>query len=341
MYIAHRNSCGEKQLLKHHLTNVACLCSDFASSFGAGEHAYRTGLLHDIGKYALDVQQRMLDPEHTPKCNHTSAGAQTALNNYRDVSSAFAIAGHHGGLQDISSLRTGKFSYQPLNYSDYENELSISNEIKEPSWITDKLQLSFYTRMLFSCLVDADYLDTEKFMNSAEQARNLPHCDLPGLLERLEQYISSWATPESALNEMRCEVRSNCAEKADADKGLFSLTVPTGGGKTISSLLFALKHAVHHNMSRVIYVVPYTNIIEQTASVFSRILGEENVLEHHSGIFYDTDSPTEDIESIRQRQKQLATENWDAGLLLLQDRTCYSDECGLCCTETSGNPIFL
>ena len=143
MYIAHKNAQGETRPLKRHLENVASLCSGFASAFYAEEHAYKVGLLHDIGKYAPDVQERMRDPEHTPKRNHTSAGAQTAYRQ-RDLSAAFVIAGHHGGLQDLPDLRSGKFRYQPLCYSDYENEINVPSDGKEPEWVKDQQQFSFY-----------------------------------------------------------------------------------------------------------------------------------------------------------------------------------------------------
>lgn len=315
MYIAHKNARGETQPLKQHLENVASLCSGFASAFHAEEHAYKVGLLHDIGKYAPDIQERMRDPEHTPKRNHTSAGAQTAYRQ-KDLSAAVAIAGHHGGLQDLPDLRSGKFCYRPLGYSDYENEVNVPDGVKEPEWIEDRQQFSFYTRMLFSCLVDADYLDTERFMGSAQRQSGISQGKMAELLEKVEQYIRPWSSPTTALNAMRLGVQNDCRKKAALGKGLFSLTVPTGGGKTVSSLLFALLHAVRHQMTRIIYVIPYTNIIEQTAAVFSAIVGEENVLEHHSGVLCDTDPFSEDLASEAQRQKQLAMENWDAPIIV-------------------------
>lgn len=175
--------------------------------------------------------------------------------------------------------------------------------------LRDGFSQSFWVRMLYSCLVDGDYLDTEAFM--APQAR--PEYDsLPVLLERLEAYIAPWFPAKTQLNSYRCQILQQCLEKATLPRGLFSLTVPTGGGKTVASLAFALKHAVENGLERVIYVIPYTSIIEQNAQVFRNILGAENVLEHHSGVTFDD---TEDFSPAAQRQR-LASENWDAPVVV-------------------------
>ena len=145
--------------------------------------------------------------------------------------------------------------------------------------------MSVFIRMLYSCLVDADFLDTEMFMKDGETGR-LPGDSLESLLERLEMYISGWleSDEEETVNGRRTEILRHCLESGSMERGLFRLTVPTGGGKTISSLAFALRHAVKHGMDRVIYVIPYTSIIEQNAAVFREILGDSNVLEHHSNM---------------------------------------------------------
>ena len=153
--------------------------------------------------------------------------------------------------------------------------------------ITDPYALSMWVRMLYSCLVDADYLDTEAFM-AEDPPQRCGYDSLPVLLGRLNTYISPWFPGNTSLNRQRCAILSQCLEKASGPRGIYSLTVPTGGGKTVSSLAFALKHAVENGMDRVIYVIPYTSIIEQNAAVFRQILGDHNVVEHHSGVrFFD------------------------------------------------------
>ncbi len=322
MYIGHRREDGAIQALEAHLRGVAERAGRFAEGFGAGGHAYRTGLLHDIGKYAPDVQRRMADPEHTAKVNHTSAGAIAACD-LRDLYAAFAIAGHHGGLSDLGARTSlprdgtlqGKLKYKPQDYSAYRDEIQPETSAAPPAWVgPDALSASFYTRMLFSCLVDADFLDTEAFMQP-QGVRREGGESMRVLLDRLSAYIAPWFPARNEINGKRCEILSRCMEMGAGEKGLYTLTVPTGGGKTVASLAFALRHAVEHGCSRIVYVVPYTSIIEQNAAVFADILGEENVLEHHSGVDYDEDD-LDDTAALRSIKKRLATENWDAPVVV-------------------------
>lgn len=322
MYIGHKREDGQVQPLRDHLHGVAARARSFAEEFGAGGHAYRTGLLHDVGKYAPDVQRRMADPEHVAKVNHTSAGA-IAASGYRDLFAAFAIAGHHGGLPDLGARTSlpsdgtlqGKLKYRPQDYSAYQKEIHPDPGAVLPSWIgRDELAGSFYTRMLFSCLVDADFLDTEAFMQGDDVRREGGE-SMRALLDRLDAYVAPWFPAKNGINEKRCEILRCCREMGAAPKGLYTLTVPTGGGKTVSSLAFALRHAAEHGCSRVIYVVPYMSIIEQNAAKFAEILGEEHVLEHHSGVEYD-EGTLDDAAAIRTIKKRLATENWDAPVVV-------------------------
>ncbi len=167
---------------------------------------------------------------------------------------------------------------------------------------------AFWTRMVFSCLVDADYLDTEAFMRD-EPLRTLPQADLRTLLGRLEARLGLFGGPKDALAVKRKEVLEACMTRAAQPRGLFSLTVPTGGGKTLSSLAFALNHAVQNGLRRVIYVIPYTSIIDQTAKVFREALGPENVLEHHSNARYDGGDEDRNVY-------RLAAENWDLPIVV-------------------------
>lgn len=322
-YIAHKAEDGRTQSVQEHLEGTAKLAAGFGSAFGAQEHAYRTGLLHDIGKYAPDVQRRMQDPEHVSKVNHTSAGALEACR-LRDIAGMFAIAAHHGGLMDREKLLNGKLQHKPQDYSAFRQEITPKAGNLTPEWADrDPLAGSFYARMLYSCLVDADFLDTEAFMNR-QPGRATTGEPMPVLLARLQAYVQGWYPPTKPINVQRCAILDDCAEAGTGARGLYTLTVPTGGGKTVSSLMFALRHAVEHGCSRVIYVIPYTSIIEQNAAKFAEILGSENVLEHHSGAAYEEDEKNkkdekdekdEELNAVNMR-KRLATENWDAPVVV-------------------------
>ena len=327
MYIAHKRDDGSVQPLKAHLEGTAELAAAFAAPFGAADNALRTGLLHDIGKYSPAGQRRMLDHDRAPRVDHSTAGAQAALALH-DAPAAFAIAGHHGGLPDMG----GKFDAAdagtllgrkkrslngPLDPSAWTSEIQLDPKGGSPAWALSSgaYTAQFYTRMLFSCLVDADFLDTESFMRPGKPERGVGE-PLPVLLDKLRAHVAGWlqAEPTSDLNYRRTQILRACLQGDRQPRGLYTLTVPTGGGKTISSMAFALSHAVKHGLSRVIYVIPYTSIIEQNAAVFRGILGEDNVLEHHSGVDFDDDM--QDAENDRMQKLRLAAENWDAPVIV-------------------------
>ena len=292
-------------------------------------------MLHDMGKYSEAGQKRMNDPENTRKVDHATFGAKIALTQLKDVCGASAIAGHHGGMPDKGNKFSGDGS--PTLYGRVQKDLSgrldasafwQENEIEEdngkiiPDWLQKEclpFSKQFYTRMLFSCLVDADFLDTETFMNHGKHPEALrgQYAALKDLKPRFDQYIAELREkPKNEINDKRNEILNDCLEAGKGEPGLYSLTVPTGGGKTISSLAFALEHATYkkNDMKRIIYVIPYTSIIEQNARVFREILGNENVIEHHSGIQADEDQDMEENEALRK--KLLATENWDAPVIV-------------------------
>lgn len=321
MYIGHKRDDGTEQALKAHLEEVAQLAGTFARVFQADAAAERSGMLHDIGKYSPAGQRRMRNPERTPKVDHSTAGAKEAYI-LRDAPACFAIASHHGGLTDKGDLkiRIEKDLTGELDYSEYKSEVSVARDASAPDWLSanDAFALQHYTRMLFSCLVDADYLNTEAFIKRESVARE--GGDPPTrLLELLNKYIAENFEGKpgkklTAINEKRAQILDQCILRAASEPGLFTFTVPTGGGKTISSLAFALNHAVSHNKRRVIYVIPYTSIIDQNAGVFAEILGDENVLAHHSNVDYADD--TQDAEDSSARRKRLATENWYAPVIV-------------------------
>ena len=317
-YYAHvRESANDNkkyQTVAQHLTGTAELCRGFAAAFGADADGELAGLAHDIGKCTEEFQNRLLNAG--PVVDHATAGAMAcAMQGNRYV--AACVAGHHGGLPDFGNMRTarkddGTFYGRLLKGRDEQclGRCGDSGVTLPPPTVSaaqklTPLQASFWMRMLYSCLVDADFLDTEQFMNG-ERGRG-GYDDIPTLLARLQAYIEPWQQPKTELNRLRCEILNTCIRASSKPKGIYTLTVPTGGGKTVTSLAFALRHAVEHGMRRVIYVIPYTSIIDQNAQVFRDILGSGNVLEHHSGVQFDLfdGAPAEDV------RKALATENWD------------------------------
>lgn len=324
-FVTHRREDGTFQPLKEHIENVGERAAQFAAAFDAAEHGREAGLLHDIGKYSSKGQKRQRDPEHTAKVDHSSAGAQEAFRR-KDPMAAFAVEGHHGGLPDFGSRgdtdggtlcsRLNK----PLTGGDdpsaWKQEIVLPSSIPMPSWAVNcqegRVQ-ALYTRMLFSCLVDADFLDTENALQGPQPRGG--YAPLEALWEKLQGRVAPWLKePKTELCAKRNDILRRCLQGGEAEKGLFTLTVPTGGGKTVSSLAFALTHAVRHGMKRVVYVIPYTSIIEQNAKVFAEILGPENVLEHHSQT--ELADETGDSETPEARRRRLACENWDAPVIV-------------------------
>ena len=324
-FVTHRREDGTFQPLQEHIENVGERAAQFAAAFGAAEHGRQLGLLHDIGKYSPKGQKRQRDPEHTAKVDHSSAGAQEARRR-GDPMAAFAVAGHHGGLPD----RGGKSAaddgtlFARLNKtlsggddpSAWKQEIVLNGAPSMPEWAEkcrDGRVQAMYTRMLFSCLVDADFLDTENALQGPQPRGG--YVPLETLWEKLQGRVAPWLKePKTELCAKRNDILRRCLQGGEEEKGLFTLTVPTGGGKTVSSLAFALSHAVRHGMERIIYVIPYTSIIEQNAKVFAEILGEENVLEHHSQT--ELADETGDAETPEARRRRLACENWDAPVIV-------------------------
>ena len=308
------NSNKEYQTVARHLTGTAELCRGFASAFGAEADGELAGLAHDIGKCTDAFQDRLLNDG--PIVDHATAGAMACAMRGSPYVSA-CVAGHYGGLPDFGNMKTarkddGTFYGRLLKGRDEQclGRCSDSGVTLPPPTVSaaqklTPLQASFWMRMLYSCLVDADFLDTERFMNG-DPGRG-GYDDIPTLLARLQAYIEPWQQPKTELNRLRCEILNACLSAGSKPKGIYTLTVPTGGGKTVASLAFALRHAAEHRMQRVIYVIPYTSIIDQNAQVFRDILGSGNVLEHHSSVQFDLSdgAPAEDV------RKALATENWD------------------------------
>ena len=317
-YLAHISEDGREQTVARHLEGTAELCAEFAAAFGAEGQGRLAGLSHDIGKYSLAFQQRLAGS--AKRVDHSTAGAYEC-GIRRQPYAAFAVAGHHGGLPngggkgdgaDVGTFqgRMRRGQQKALEpYEDWKGEITLPDPALPA--VKDPAEAMFYTRMLYSCLVDADFLDTEAFMDGVPRAKNPANMD--ALWDALRNFIQPWFPPKGELNQQRCAILRRCMEGGvDREPGLFTLTVPTGGGKTVASLAFALAHAREHGLRRVVYVVPYTSIIDQTAQVFRKILGSENVLEHHSGVVYDLEEEARP-DTIRMAK---ATENWDMPVIV-------------------------
>ena len=304
------------QSVKEHLEGTANRCANFADDFESRSSGMYAGLTHDMGKCTAAFQKRLL--ENGPIVDHATAGAIYCAMHQQDLL-AGCVAGHHSGLPDFgngadsveASTLYGRVK-KGINkkYLELCGESGVTYPEVKPVQFTDNLEASYWIRMMYSCLVDADFLDTEEFMNGNVGRGGAD--SLPILLKRLEKYIGKWEKPSSELDKLRGEILQACIEAGEGEQGIYTLTVPTGGGKTVSSLAFSLHHAVAHGMKRVIYVVPYTSIIEQNAEVFREIVGTGNVLEHHSGVSFEiTENSTEN--DIR---KAFASENWDMPIVV-------------------------
>ena len=334
------------QTMESHARNVGGMAAGFAAYFGAQEIARATGLLHDVGKYSPLFDKRLHgDPK---RVDHSTAGAKIAVERWGvrlGKMMAFCIAGHHAGLANGAGTGDGRSTLQqrldwqfgadiPKLDEVWRQEIDLPETLPAPSVKPDAgdhphFTCAFFIRMLYSCLVDADFLDTEAFYAKLEQRETVRggHPDLETLRPVFFDFINAFrrraaqapqATEEqqrnAALNRLRGEILDYAVAQAQQDTGLFSLTVPTGGGKTFTSMAFALEHAKRHNMRRVIYVIPFTSIIEQNAAEFRKAfgeLGEQAVLEHHS-TFDDGKLQNEATKD----KLRLASENWDAPIVV-------------------------
>lgn len=337
-HLAHvrQDSSGEWQEhgLAQHLVEVARRAGESAGRFGSADWGSLAGLWHDLGKYKADFQSYIRTASGyqadahleniSGKVDHSTAGAIHAIQRNPAIGRmlAYLIAGHHSGLPDwFKAEAEGRGLEDRLKESrhlDESKQGDIPADILGAPLPTSRASIDpehvhLWIRMLFSCLVDSDFLDTEEFMAPEKGRLRSPALTLVDLRE----VFNSKATERDAdlkakgqwdipINRIRRKVFEECLQAAAHPPGFFSLTVPTGGGKTLSSIAFALEHARWHAKRRIILAIPYTSIIEQTAEVLSRILGPENVLEHHSNLDPDRETP----------QGRLAAENWDAPIVV-------------------------
>lgn len=309
-----RRSDMEIQLNEDHQRGVAELASKFAGEFGMGDYGCIMGLLHDKGKEQTEWQQYIQgvtgynnEFAHIKTGpNHAYIGAKIAQNTYPQIAPLVAqpIAGHHRGLYDYCD-------YVEETKRTIPEEISIEEKISYSMPSFPKLEKYDYhhlVRMLFSCLVDADSLDTESFMNPKQAELRGCHATMEELLQKLKNHLRNLRSQsqETKVNQIRNYVQEQCIKESQGEIGFYNLTVPTGGGKTLASVLWALHHAVKNHLHRIIIAIPYTSIIVQTAVTLKSIFGEENVLEHHSNV-----NPEEIKDRNLRERMQLATENWD------------------------------
>jgi CRISPR-associated endonuclease/helicase Cas3 len=303
---------GKWQPLNVHLQNVANLAAKFAAPFDASEEARLAGLLHDLGKYRDEFQSYVRgERSSSVETQHAIFGATWAGDKSREqlLASKLAIAGHHSGLHDHSDLES-LFAKRGLRIPEcipalvrrLENELgSLPSPPAPPAWVVaaasvgNPFSVEFYTRLIFSCVVDADRLDTAHWPACPPPDVAL---DTDALLAAVhaERTRKASTNPDSPLALLRNRIFDTALDCAPLSPGFFSLTVPTGGGKTLASMAFALAHARAHGLRRVIVVIPYLSIIEQNAAEYRRIFGDDVVLETHSGV-RPSDDATEEEKS--------------------------------------------
>ncbi|MEF2231723.1 MAG: CRISPR-associated helicase Cas3', partial [Pseudodesulfovibrio sp.] len=310
------------QTLEEHSEKVADLAACFSEPFKASAWGRAVGLLHDIGKHSPEFQKR-LTGENGKAADHKGAGARL----FEDLQSgfgrvgAYCIAGHHRGLPDFYGTKNGKSLGAILSHAKplpegVANPLEGMPEPEFPFALRHPFQVSFFTRMLFSALVDADFLDTEAFMEAEKGSWRIVGPSLEELGAALDRKLAAFDKP-GRINGLRAEILTHCRSRAALEPGLFTLTVPTGGGKTLSSMAFALDHARRHGKRRIVYVVPYTSIIEQNAQVFREIFPLHSVIEHHSTfdarLHFLEDGGD---ESPAARRHRLACENWDSPVVV-------------------------
>lgn len=324
--IAHtRNDLGAYHDLREHLTSVARLAGKFAGKFGATELGHWAGIWHDLGKCHPEFQQYLLDAEagsRRPGPDHKAAGVRMAAQYCEAL--AAPLQGHHGGMRDLAELKawvrehiTQERNTQAIQAArQLIEELEPATPLTLPDRITTRLQAEVFVRMLFSALVDADFLDTEQHFDSDRHAVRGGYPALTQLWDELQadqERLRDEADGE--VNRVRHQVYIDCLRAAEQAPGLFRLTVPTGGGKTRSGLAFALRHATLHGHDRIIVAVPYTSITDQTAAAYRQIFSDQRaVLEHHSAAEWQ--SRPADEGSPEETWARLASENWDAPLIV-------------------------
>lgn len=327
MFYAHVNEKGAKQTVQEHVENVARITREFTNKFGAKETGTVCGQLHDIGKCSTEFQYRLL--QNGPRIDHATAGAKEVSKIFGKLYErilGYIICGHHSGLPDFGSNESGLLQRLnkdiPKYYADDIIEKVkvstkvLATEIPKNIARNKGFAIGFFIRMIYSSLVDADFLDTEEFNDCKHETQRGNYKSF----EELEIYFNKYMkkknvdSKKSSINIYRKQIYDNCIEAAMQKTNLFTLTVPTGGGKTLSSMGFALNHLKYNNLERIICVIPYTSIIEQNANVYKSIFGQDTVLEHHSNFDFSEVIDTENIKTLEKLK--YASENWDVPIIV-------------------------
>ncbi len=319
--------------LEQHLSEVARRAAHNASVFSGASWAHLAGQWHDLGKYRPGFQRYLraasgveAESAHIEggarRVSHSTAGALLACERFDTPGRvlAYLIASHHAGLYDWNSecnSLEARLQSEAGRAELQEALAAAPPEILDHGGFSPNLRtipggaagFALWLRMLFSALVDADFLDTEAFMDEGKASARGAWPELATLRPAFDAHMGALAAqaPDTPVNRLRARILAQCRAKATDMPGIFSLTVPTGGGKTLASMAFALDHAMAHGQRRIIYVIPYTSIIEQTADVFRGIFGEA-VIEHHSNA--ESEPGRENLRS------RLACENWDAPIVV-------------------------
>jgi CRISPR-associated endonuclease/helicase Cas3 len=313
------NSAGQWHELQAHLQATAAIARAFAVRFDAGDLAYYAGLWHDMGKFHPQFQaylQACAQGNRAQPHPHARYGAAYAARHCPPL--AFPIMGHHAGMPDLSDLKARLTQVADMPQAEQPALQAMPAlacaQVQFPNWLrhNDPLQAEMLVRMLFSCLVDADFLDTEAHFNQQRAAQRPQGYNLHALWQQFEQNQNALlaSAPPTPVNAVRRAVYKDALQAASGKPGLYALTAPTGAGKTRALLAFALQHALANELERVIVALPYTSIIDQTADVYREILGEAAVLEHHSALEVD------DLSETALERHRLLSENWDAPLIV-------------------------
>ena len=330
---------GPWHALLEHSTQVATLAGEFARPLGLGRAARLIGMWHDAGKASARWQKHLLGRVRRPddpyeRVPHAIVGAWAVYGSFATRPSlgyapALSIACHHTGLIDrgdfLEKLRAERKDPDTLAACDAAHALFDDHAPITPECVEDTLVdvqsgtthgLALRVRMLHSCLLDADSLDTERHFSPDTASRRGVDVSMGELWARFEanhEAFVSGVDPTRELNARRAQMYQDALDAAKRPPGFYSLTMPTGAGKTRAGMAFALKHAATHGQRRVIVAIPFTSIIEQNAATYREILGEHAVLEHHSATHIPLHRHE---ETSRELDRRLCTQNWDAPVVV-------------------------
>ena len=334
---------GPWQLLSVHLRNVAEQARFFAETAKPNDHVFKDTPISPAccmiwvstggsSEYLRGERSKGKDTRHAVY------GAKAASEIYRSIHALFSILGHHSGLTDCANIRqklqlNDSAQIPQLLQTMQQDIPDVTLPVMPPVKLettAQKLSFEFAIRMIFSCLVDADWMDTAAHMQGISvKSRTIDAETLLSILNIHVSHLNASSTPNE-LSKIRAEIYKTACERAELPTGFFSMTVPTGGGKTLSSMAFALHHAAIHRLHRVIVVIPYLSIIEQNADVYRSIFGEDVLIEHHSAV----DTPDDMDEKETMMEHRLVTENWNAPLVVTTSvqfiETLFSSSPGRC-----------